>query len=295
MQLNTFLKQPFNYFDSKRNKRLYVFSSTIFALVFLVLFQPYGISEEVSNPVNSIGHIFLFFISITFSTFITLFVSQFYARKWFGFDKVSVKRYLVWFLFEAMGLTLVSFIMSFIVPDLGDDFEKELNLIFQIQIFFKIIIVLLFPFVGTIIYILIENLNYEINELGDQLKAFKNKFSPSQKAELLELKDENGNLDLSIELKDFLYAESSNQYILIHYIKDDFVKKHIIRNRMKNFLTQIENLPIKQCHRSYVVNLLSVKHKVKNQGKPMLVMSYSESIKIPVSKSYLPQINALLV
>ncbi|MEC3906276.1 LytTR family DNA-binding domain-containing protein [Tamlana sp. 2201CG12-4] len=291
MKIDTFLNLPFNFFDSNKNKWIYVIVSTIFPLIFLALFLPYGLSEEIENPVNPFINIVLFFLSIGLSTFIALSFSQFFARKLFGFEHVTIKKYMGWFLLEPLGLILVYFGFSFVIPDLGNDFEKELNIVFQIKNYFRATLILLFPFFGCIIYIVIKNLNDELKELGEQLKRYKSKFSKSQKTELLHIKDENDNLDLSLELKDFLFAESSNQYVLIHYLKEGRIKKHITRNRLKSFLNQTKNLPIKQCHRSYATNLLNVEHKVKSQGKDFLVISNTEHAKVPISKSYLDQIN----
>uniref|UniRef100_UPI0040491A5F LytTR family transcriptional regulator DNA-binding domain-containing protein n=1 Tax=Gelidibacter sp. TaxID=2018083 RepID=UPI0040491A5F len=256
----------------------------------MVLFQPYGISEEVSSPMNPVINIVLFFFSIALSTFIALSLSQFWARKSFRFDNVTIKKYIAWFFIEALFLTLCNFIFSFIIPDLGGDFERELNLFFQIKIYLKVVIVLMFPFFGTIIYFLIQNLNYEINELGEQLKIYKQKFNSNQKEEVLRLKDENDNFDFSIALKDLLFAEASNQYIVIHYFKSETIKKHILRNRMKNFLLETENLPIKQCHRSYAVNLLNVNYITRIDGKEFLIMDTMEPMRIPISKAFLSAI-----
>lgn len=294
MKLNTFLNQPFNYFDSHRNKWVYILSATFFAVIFLILFQPYGLSEEVSNPINSIKDISLFFLFVAISTFTTLAFSQFFARKWFGFKNVNIRKYMLWFFIEALLLKLVSFGFSFIFPDLGDDFENELNWIFQIELYFKALIVLIFPFIGSILYVLIKGLNSEINELEDQLNDYRKKFDSSQKSTLLNLMDENNNLDFSVALNDFLYAESSNQYLLIYYRNNGEVKKHIIRNRMKSFLGEIKNLPILQCHRSYAVNLLNVKHKYKKNGKNGLLLDTSEPIVVPISKSFIHDINKKL-
>uniref|UniRef100_UPI004049C3B5 LytTR family transcriptional regulator DNA-binding domain-containing protein n=1 Tax=Gelidibacter sp. TaxID=2018083 RepID=UPI004049C3B5 len=290
MNAQAFLNQPFDYLNTSKSKWLYVLNSTFFAIIFLVLFQPYGISEEVSSPMNPVINIVLFFFSIALSTFIALSLSQFWARKSFRFDNVTIKKYIAWFFIEALFLTLCNFIFSFIIPDLGGDFERELNLFFQIKIYLKVVIVLMFPFFGTIIYFLIQNLNYEINELGEQLKIYKQKFNSNQKEEVLRLKDENDNFDFSIALKDLLFAEASNQYIVIHYFKSETIKKHILRNRMKNFLLETENLPIKQCHRSYAVNLLNVNYITRIDGKEFLIMDTMEPMRIPISKAFLSAI-----
>lgn len=286
MKLDVFLSQPFTFFNTSSRKWQYVISSAVFALVFLILFQPYGLSEEISNPINSNSSIFLFFVSICISSFIGLSLSQFKARKWFNFEEVTVKRYIYWFFIEALVMTLINFAFSFVIPDLGNDFENELSVIFQVKVYFKTIFILLFPFLGCILYSIIKDLNYEINELEEQLEGFRFKFDNKQKEEQIIFKDENNNNDFSIELKNFLFAESSNQYILIYYLLDGEVKRQIVRNRMKNFLAQINGLPIIQCHRSYSVNLLNVKHKTKREGKHFLAVNVLEPMFVPVSKSY---------
>ncbi|TYA74165.1 LytTR family DNA-binding domain-containing protein [Seonamhaeicola marinus] len=294
MKIRTFLDQPFSFFNTNKRKWLYILSSTIFALVFLVLFQPYGLSEEIANPVNSKSSILLFFLSISVTTFIGLSFSQFFGRKWLGYEYVSIRKYIGWFFIEALGMTFLSFLFSFVIPDLGNDFEKELNIIFQIKVYFKAFFILLFPFFGCILYIIIKDLNYEINELEEQLNRFKNSYNEHQKDELVIFKDENNNVDFSVDLRNFLFVESSNQYILAYYVLDGMVKKHIIRNRMKTFLSQVEKLPIIQCHRSYSVNLLNVKHKVRREGKQFLSINVSEPLLVPISKSYTEVINKAL-
>ncbi|GGZ89396.1 LytTR family DNA-binding domain-containing protein [Algibacter mikhailovii] len=291
MKIRTFLNQSFDFLSSAKNKWRYISISTGFVLVFLLLFQPYGLSEEVSSPVNPIINIILFFASIVLNTFVTLSVTQFYGRKLLQFENVTYQRYMLWFFIETLALTLVNFALSFIIPDLGNDFEEELNFGFQLKVYFKTMVVLLFPFMATIAFILIKNLNDEILELGDQLKNYQSTFRDKQKSELLEIKDENDNIDFSLALINFLYVEASNQYILIHYLKDGCVKKHITRNRMKSFLNQTQNLPITQCHRSYAVNLLNVNHKAKIKGKDYLVNATIDALKVPISKSYLHIIN----
>jgi len=294
MNLQILLNQPFNYISSSKHKRFYIISSSVFALVFLIVYQPYGISEQVSSPLNPIENIVFFFVSITLNVFIGLSLSQFVFRKPLNFENVTNKKYIIWFFVEVLILTLLNFSVSFIIPDLGNDFERELNLSFQIGIFFKIFIVLLFPFFGTIIYVLIQQLSIEVKELGAQIQSYKYQYNLTHKQELLKLKDENDNLDFSIELRSFLFAEASNQYIVIHYLKAETVKKHIVRNRMKNFLIETKHLPIKQCHRSYAVNLLNVNYMTRINGKEFLMIDTIEPMRVPISKTFLTAIKATI-
>lgn len=296
MLIKDFLEQPFDYFDTTKTKWIYILSSASFAMVFLVLFQPYGISQEMENPVNPLINKALFFISIGFSTILALSFSQFIGRQIFTFNKVSNKHYSLWFLIEALILLLVNFGLSFIVPDLGDDFEKELNFGFQLKMYPRVLLILLFPFFGTIIYVLITRLNSEIQDLGQQLKNYSYKYKESTQQEFLNILDENGQEDFKLRVSDFLYAEASNQYILVYYTKGEDVKKHIIRTRLKSFLNESQELPIKQCHRSYAVNLINIEHLSRIKGKDFLILkSKSELLKVPISNSYLNEIKKNLM
>ena len=291
MNINIFLKQPFDYLDTPQIKWFYILGSTTFAIVFLLLFQPYGISKEMINPMNSSLNKFLFFASVAFSTILGLSLSQFFLRQLFDFEFVNNQKYIYWIVIEALVLTLINFGISFIVPDLGNNFEKELHLTFQLKMFVKIFLVLLFPFVGTVLYVSIKKLSNEIQELDVQLKQYKSAYKSSNHEQMLNILDENENVDLKISINNFLYAESSNQYILVHYLKQGEVRRHIVRNRLKKFVIQSNDFPIMQCHRSYAINLLNVDYLTKKNGKEYLVVKTQNSTQhIPVSNSFLEKI-----
>ena len=291
MNINIFLKQPFDYLDTPQIKWFYILGSTTFAIVFLLLFQPYGISKEMINPMNSSLNKFLFFASVAFSTILGLSLSQFFLRQLFDFEFVNNQKYIYWIVIEALVLTLINFGISFIVPDLGNNFEKELHLTFQLKMFVKIFLVLLFPFVGTVLYVSIKKLSNEIQELDVQLKQYKSVYKSSNHEQVLNILDENENVDLKISINNFLYAESSNQYILVHYLKQGEVRRHIVRNRLKKFVIQSNDFPIMQCHRSYAINLLNVDYLTKKNGKEYLVVKTQNSTQhIPVSNSFLEKI-----
>jgi len=292
MKLQVFLNQPFFYLDSQKNKGIYIVSSTIFVLFFLILFQPYGITEELNNPVNSIISIALFFLTISFCTFLGLCFSQFFLIPIFNFHKVSNKEYIFWLFIEALLITLIYFIFSFFIPDLGNDFENELNIFFQLKNYFRCLTVLLFPFFGTIIYVLIKELNHEIQVLENEIYMFQDvyKTSNASKEHPVLIYDENKNIELELQIDDFLYAESSNQYVLIYYSNANSIKKHLVRARLKTIVKTLKHFPVEQCHRSYAINLLHVKSLIRKDGKTYLIMNTIKNKEIPVSKSYLNSI-----
>ncbi|OUS01621.1 hypothetical protein A9Q86_07565 [Flavobacteriales bacterium 33_180_T64] len=290
MRISTFIDYPFVYLDTSRHKWFYILFSIIFSLLFLVLFRPFGLDYEFSNPENSLLTIIGFLLQIAFATGTGLTISQFICRPFFRFQKVTIGRYIIWYFVEAGLLTLMNLGFAFLFPDLGNDpIEEELTITFQFGVYFQAFVILLFPFLGTIIYVLIKNLNSEIQDLEIKIHGFQNLYydSNSNKETFLEIFDENENLELRIQLKDFLFAESSNQYVLIHYKMNEQIKKHIVRTRLKTIIDGYKTLPIEQCHRSFVVNLINVKSLFKIEGKTFLAMDDLKEIKLPVSKSHI--------
>lgn len=278
------------YLKTSKHKWIYILFSILFCLIFLVLFRPFGLDNEFSNPQNSLLIIIGFLLQVTLATGTGLFVSQFVCRTFFGFQNVTIGRYIIWFFIESGLLTVMNLGFAFLFPDLGNDpIEEELTFTFQLGIYFQVVVILLFPFIGTIIYVLIKNLNSEIKTLEIKIHGFQNlyKDTNSNKEMFLEIFDENKNLELKLLLKDFLFAESSNQYVLIHYIDNDQIKKHIVRTRLKTIIDTYKTFPIEQCHRSFVVNLINVKTLFKREGKTFLAMDNLKEIKLPVSKSHL--------
>jgi DNA-binding LytR/AlgR family response regulator len=116
------------------------------------------------------------------------------------------------------------------------------------------------------------------------------KSSNSHKNELLFIYDENENLELELSLNDFLFAESSNQYVLIYYLEGNDVKKRLVRTRLKTIIETFKDFPVERCHRSFVINLLHVKMLIKRERKTFLIMEKLKEVYIPVSKSYLDSI-----
>lgn len=293
MRVKAFFNKSFFYLDSAKSKWLYILIATLFAYLFLVIFKPYGISEEMKNPENPFTYKFLFFFSIAVAIVVGLVVSQFLLRPILGFQKVTNKKYVLWFFIEVFIIWGIYFASAFIVPDLGDNFEKELSISFQLINYISAVLVLIFPFAGIIIYQFIKHLNEEIGEPSAQLSAYCETFQKQHPDGILEIYDENNHPALSIHLADFLFAESGNQYVIVYYLKKGKIAKDIVRNLLKNIPADRADSPVFQCHCGYAVNLLNISHMVKRENKNFLVFKQDETQCVPVSKSYLEIIKRL--
>ncbi|MGB1294113.1 MAG: LytTR family DNA-binding domain-containing protein [Flavobacteriales bacterium] len=292
-------------FNTIKRKLNYILAMIIFAALFLSLYQPFGISSESVVDSNHYPRLFVFVIAEIFAVFVGLTLSQLYFFRKTYVNPITIKEILKIFLIELLCITLLHNLIEFFIVNpyfphehidqenedwlMEDDFFSEVivGFIFIIPQFF----VLSFPFLGSLLFIQISNLNDGIVELENKLNDYIDKYQQEQDSDvLLDILDENNQIEKSINLNDILALESSNQYVLVYESKGDDIKKTLIRTRLKKVLSEMEHTPIQQCHRSYAVNLLNVKHLEQINRKNFLILSGLEELKIPVSKSYLQSI-----
>ncbi len=107
--------------------------------------------------------------------------------------------------------------------------------------------------------------------------------------------DEHKRLKLTIDPSVILYVSADANYINIHYLENDRIKKYQLRNSMKSFDAEAKKHGLVRCHRSYYVNPRHI--KVLSRDKEGII--YSEFTidgvkRIPVSKQYYDQLANLL-
>lgn len=95
---------------------------------------------------------------------------------------------------------------------------------------------------------------------------------------------ENGKDQLKIKLQDFLYANSSENYITIFYASNTEGKQHLIRKPLKVLEQELKPYPeIQRSHRSYLVNRLNIEAIKQYKGKVYVEINKNS---IPVSKRF---------
>jgi DNA-binding LytR/AlgR family response regulator len=98
--------------------------------------------------------------------------------------------------------------------------------------------------------------------------------------------DDKGTLRLSVRYQDLLYIESDDNYVTIHYVTGNQVKKFLIRNTLKKIEDELSDTPVTRCHRSYLVNFSRVKVMRRERDNIFLELDATGVDDLPVSKSY---------
>lgn len=113
----------------------------------------------------------------------------------------------------------------------------------------------------------------------------KHSFQQQLPSGILHLQGFQGKDWLRISLQQLLFIESSDNYVMIHYIEGQKINRKLLRGSLKHFENQLADLPIQRCHHSYMVNLLIVSHIEGNLKGMKLHLLHGEQV-IPVSRKY---------
>ncbi len=102
---------------------------------------------------------------------------------------------------------------------------------------------------------------------------------------VLQLTGTSQQEDLTIAEPDFLFAEASDNYSAIHYLKNGVSQKALYRVTIKNLEAQAaDSTSVFRCHKSYLVNLNKVDHISGNaQGYTLHLLQ--NKFEVPVSRS----------
>ena len=101
---------------------------------------------------------------------------------------------------------------------------------------------------------------------------------------IITFQSDNGKNQLSILLQDFLYANSSDNYVRIAYLSNNTLKQHLIRKPLKTIERELYTLSeIRRTHRSYLINKMNIDSIKQQKGRLSVDIRGNE---IPVSKKF---------
>lgn len=263
-----FLKQPFHLLDRRQNRILLVIVIGIYVILFMNLYLPFNVDRWYGH-----ASIPLFVILSSFGIIgmVVLAISQLVIREVLNIRTVKVYAMVLWFLVELILLTLT---MYFIYGDLSlSDSDRIHEVLLTLRYTLLVIII---PYAGVLFYLFTT----QKGESVDRLMTASN--------HLVNLMDENGELHLAIDLENLLFLRSADNYVAVYFKKDDKVKKELVRTTLKRLETELDEFPIRRCHRSYMVNIKNISISMKSQkGLTLAIRDYPEET-LPVSKNYKP-------
>ena len=230
------------------------------------LYVPFNVNDlykKASIP------LFIILSSYGLIGMLVLTVSQFVIREIFNIRTVKMYGIILWFIVE---LTLLTIAMYFIYGDtdlVGKDFFNEVFLLFKYTS-----LVIIIPYAGVLFYL-------HTTQKGENIDTLL-----SASNHLVNILDENGELHMAIDLEELLFIKSADNYVAVFFLKDEKVRKELVRTTLKRLESELDEFPIRRCHRSYMVHINKISVSMKsNQGLSLALKNYPDE-NIPVSKNY---------
>lgn len=271
------LQKPIpSYLNDKQNiVRLIIFTS-VFALVFINLYSPFGVDNWFSLTKLE----FFTYSSLTIlAGVLVVVISRIIMYHFCKRHIIKVWQYLAWIFTEILFMAL--FYALFEKLNLKDyrEFPDLVKISAQ-----NTALVLLIPYSVLWLYFSWKDKRDQILRMAD-LQPFS-----VNTRNMIPFYDDKAILRFSVKKENLLFLEAAENYVSICYFDKGKVSKYLLRDTLKNMEEIFNNTEIVRCHRSYMVNFDKVKVIRKDKDGLKLELDIPTAIDIPVSKTYVEQV-----
>ena len=238
------------------------------------LYTPFNVNNWYKNDTLPM---FLILSGFGLIGMVVLSISQLLIREWLKIRKVKMYGIILWFLVELILLTITMYFIYGNTSLKGVQMANEFFLTFKYTI-----LVLIIPYAGVLFYL-------HTTQSGENIETLLNASN-----HLVNILDENGELHMAVDLDQLLYLQSADNYVAVYFFRDSKVRKELVRTTLKRLEIELDEYPIRRCHRSFMVNINKISVSMKsNQGLSLALKNYPDE-NIPVSKNYKPFFTRLI-
>ena len=267
---------------SQKEKLVFILLTGFFVFLFMLFFQPFGVNNY--DPDETITLDFFLIMAL-----MGLVVSLIIGINEFLIYRLVIPRLpnrlqlILWIGWSVVWLASGTFLFYNYLGNFHDWVWSS-----WFEFIGNIGAMSLIPLAGILVYIRIRNLSSSLNARELQL------FSNEEGEALLNFIAENEKDQFSIPLKYLLLIESEDNYVAVHYLKDEQVTKVLLRKSLKSLQEESHHPALVRCHRSYMVNLKHIR-EVKGNRKRMSITLENIEESIPVSRQYADQIYEVVI
>jgi branched-subunit amino acid transport protein AzlD len=261
-----------SYLNGKQNIIRLVLFTSLFALVFINAYSPFGADRWY----NLTRFQFFTFSSLTILVgVLVVVISRIIMYHVSKNNTINIWQYLLWIGAEifSMAIAYTLFEKVFLKdPRLFSELLKNSSR--------NTALVLLLPYSVLWLYFSWRDKKEQIERLADSPA-----FSDSSR-NMIPFYDDKGILKFSVMKENLLYLESAENYVNICYLNKGKVSKYLLRDTLKKMEDSFSGTEIVRCHRSYIVNFEKVKVIRKDKDGLKLEFDNPSMADIPVSKTY---------
>lgn len=267
----------------KGNQIAMVVFAALFALVFINVYNPFGIeswSEEFVTRKAHISESFSRFLFVLFTSavvligFVIVMISRMFMHYYLKKNSLKASSYIIWVLCEVLAMSLTFTVMTMIFNMQEDVWEAFTNSLLNT------VLVLIIPYTLCLTVFALQEKNHQIKRLA----GIRHERAMAQG--LVSFYDERGELRLSVRHDNLLLLEAADNYVCVWYQNYGEPQKVMVRNSLKRLAQQLDGTGIIRCHRSYMVNIDQVKVVRREKDGAMLDLGIEGIPCIPISQTY---------
>jgi hypothetical protein len=253
---------------------------SIFALVFINIYSPFNASSWFE-----VGRIEFFFYSSAFilSGMLIIVVSKLIFVLVAGRIRFTYLLFGIWHLMEIVLLAVVYLVGDLYLLKSGAELVERFT-----DLLFITLLVLAIPYSLSWLWLSLKDKRTKLENLT------KNTSLEFREHQMITFRDETEKLRFSVQSRDILYVESTDNYVTVHTNEKGKIKKIMLRNTMKRLEKELEGTLIQRCHRSYMVNFQNIKLVKLISTNLYIYMDFTEEIRIPVSRTYAEHVHEFL-
>lgn len=257
----------------------------LFIFLFLLLFQPFGLQNYESE--HKVRQLLSYGLITTASMLFSSFIFRIFFSKWYSKKTWTVGKNIVYTLWVFFLIGFVNLLYSVYLGFLPLTLKGFLN--------YQGITLLVgsFPVIISTLIVYQKRLKAALKEANalNQSISVEN----TLKDETISIPSKNKSEQVELKLNQLLFIKSVENYVEVHIESESGLKKHILRNTLKEVDNALEAYSkIKRCHRSYLVNLKKVASFSGNAQGLSLQLKGMQTEEIPVSRSYVAEMKKVL-
>lgn len=270
-----------SFIYSKANQIFMILFVPLFALVFISIYRPFDF-DRVGDILNA--HIDISLEAMVLLVALIMAVSGMaigalsrlimgaYTRR----HTLTYLGYVLWILGEIVVMATLFTLFSFFT-----DIAKPLPELFR-NSFTKTVLIVFIPYTLSYIYFILKDKIRELRALRQQIEKDE---TVLQKA-YIQILDEKGEMRLSIRRENLVMIESADNYVCVHYLSDQKIKKVMVRNTLNRVAEHLQGTRIVRCHRSYMINLDHAQVLHRDKEGVFIELGIEGLPDVPISRTY---------
>jgi len=264
------------YLYEKRNIIRLILFTSLFALVFINIYSPFGANKWYNvTKLQFLAYSSLVILTGVLVVVISRVVMYFICRK----HIINILQYLIWIFAEIMFMAMFYAVFEKLVLKDTRIFTDLVKLSAT-----NTALVLLIPYSVLWLYFSWQDKKEQIERLAEGQSL------PGNIRDMIPFYDDKSLLKFSVKKENSLYLESAENHVSICYLNKDKVSKYLLRDTLKKMEENFAGTDIVRCHRSYMVNFEKVKVIRKDKDGLKLELDNPSVIDIPVSKTYVDNV-----